>query len=68
MSVHGQMIGHLVRRGISTAQTQLSEVGPEVSENTGSPVMEIDPREYWPVALVVVIAMIGIASVCILRL
>lgn len=68
MSVHGQMIGHLVRRGISTAQTQLSEVGPNVSENTGSPVMEIEPREYWPVALVVVIAMIGIASVCTLRL
>lgn len=64
MSVHGQMIGHLVRRGMSAAQTQLSEARPEVPESTGAPAMDFDPQEYWPLALVAVVAMVAIASVC----
>ncbi|KAM0718873.1 hypothetical protein Q7P37_005945 [Cladosporium fusiforme] len=65
MSVHGQMIGHLVRRGVSVAheQLQLSEARPDVLEDMGSPVMDFDPREYWPLAIVAMVAMLAIASV-----
>lgn len=62
--VHGQVFGHLVRRGMSAAQVHLSEAGNPGSEPEKDVVMTFDPQEYLPVMIVVVITALLIASVC----
>lgn len=61
--VHGQMLGHLVRRGVSAAQVHFSEAGPEPTDGGKTIIVDFNPREYLPVMIVGIITALLIASV-----
>lgn len=61
--VHGQMLGHLVRRGVSAAQVHFSEAGPEPTDGGKTITVDFNPREYLPVMIVGIITALLIASV-----
>lgn len=61
--VHGQMLGHLVRRGVDVAQVHFQEAPQGTGNNEGAPVVEINPREYLPVILIGLVTAVLIGSV-----
>lgn len=68
--IHGQAIGHLVRRGIQAAtnpneqRIQQLQVLAQKYEEAG-PAMEVKPWEVLPVVITGIVFMLLLASVCI---
>lgn len=61
--VHGQVFGHLVRRGMSAAQVHLNEAGNPGGEHEKEVVINFDPQEYLPAMIIFLITALLYASV-----
>jgi hypothetical protein len=72
--VHGQVLGHLVRRGVSAAQDHFAGANAEhiqklqhdaeLYDNAG-PEMEVDPVKLLPLVITGFLTILIIAAVCI---
>lgn len=56
--------GHLVRRGAEMAQVHFTKVTEHTPEHESAPAMEIDPMKVLPAAIVAIVTVLLIASVC----
>jgi hypothetical protein len=57
--------GHLVRRGAQMAQVHFTKVTTEhAPEHESGPAMDMDPMQVLPAAIVAIVTVLLIASVC----
>lgn len=56
--------GHLVRRGAEMAQVHFTKVTAHAPDHESAPAVEMDPMKVLPAAIVAIVTVFLIASVC----